>query len=429
RAVETLRHIDDPRAQERLSALLDDPAAGAYLVYRAIRALRWLNPLHLLEAGQRQVRRADGLASRGLEALRHFHDDPQVAALLTTLMTTHPLVEVRAEAVNIYRLRPRPEQFEAFMAALTDDGVSVRANAAWALGELGDARALPALLSGLEAEENAGWYAQSSFIRALAKLRAPQAADAILRSLADPDAININLLNHAIIGAGELGDPRAVEPLAQLMATTTDPDLLVFIVEALGRLADPRAVPALAQLLDRLTPPLEWTRPFEDALMLLGRLGDDSVRPVLARHLEEQSFAALDREDRLALQAAAAVGLAGLGEVHHLRTLVDVAEALGWRFANLDEEGPYWNITHGLNALDAEPLLAAFGALLPELSPALRVRTLHIVSALAAEGAFAFVVHAARADPALLPGALPVLEEAFGTAAASAVADHLGGSL
>ncbi len=48
---------------------------------------------------------------------------------------------------------------------------------------------------------------------------------------------------------GEIGDARAVEPLIEILKSTSDPGLQDSAVEALGKLGDSRAIPAIESIL------------------------------------------------------------------------------------------------------------------------------------------------------------------------------------
>lgn len=80
---------------------------------------------------------------------------------------------------------------------------------------------------------------------------------------------------------GELMDPRAIQPLIDLLNTDRDTYVLRYAVEALGRFADQRAVPSLCRL---LTP----------ATHLIVRLAAVEARAALRQALSDPSLSVRD---------------------------------------------------------------------------------------------------------------------------------------
>lgn len=128
--------------------------------------------------------------------------------------------------------------------------------AAQALGQLGDKRAVPALLQVL-LETNSGWGDSTKLVHAAAKA---------LDGLADADAVP------ELIGILDHGRTRASREKSALL---------------LGRLHDARAVPALA---DALTNPSSDLATKNNVLWALDEIGNQSVVDVLFRVLGDEEL-------------------------------------------------------------------------------------------------------------------------------------------
>jgi HEAT repeat protein len=139
----------------------------------------------------------------------------------------------------------KSQRLEPLVAALGDKDSGVRWQAAEALGQLGDQRAVEPLVAALGDKEK--WVHQ-----------------------------------HAAIALGRIGDSRAVEPLVAALGDNEGKNLLrQDVAEALGQLGDQRAVePLVAALGDKE----KWVR--QHAAIALGQLGwkpvDETQRVSLA---------------------------------------------------------------------------------------------------------------------------------------------------
>ena len=107
------------------------------------------------------------------------------------------------------------DEVSLLIQALLEDKVSsVRAEAADALGEIGDIRAVEPLIQVLQEDED------------------------------------YTVRDHAVSALGEIGDARAVEPLIQVLLEDEDYFVRGYAAEALGKIGDVRAVEALTQALE-----------------------------------------------------------------------------------------------------------------------------------------------------------------------------------
>lgn len=209
----------------RLAELLGD--ANADVRAMAVRALAWV-------------------ARRHREAL-----PPLTAAL------QHPDEHVRVAAAHWLGRVGNPLACEALVAALSDPSRAVVLEAIRALGSLdpsvpggrigvGDARAIPALLSHLEGPDADLRLAAAE---ALAHVLAvgppgehdPRTLPLLAQALTDQDA---RVRAMAATALGETGNPEAVPPLTEAL---NDPvwSVRASAASALGTLGDPSAIPAL----------------------------------------------------------------------------------------------------------------------------------------------------------------------------------------
>jgi HEAT repeat protein len=156
-----------------------------------------------------------------------------------------------------------------------DDDIRVRRYLALALGRLGSARAVPALL---------------------------QAAQAPASGPADSET-----QIYAVWALGAIGDPAALPGLLAL-ARTEDAGVRKAVVHALGSFPDPRSADALAAALGDAVEDVRW-----NAALALSRRRDPRAAPVLLRMMDRAHLANIagltpeQREDAIA-QAAAAAG-------------------------------------------------------------------------------------------------------------------------
>ncbi|MDW8071139.1 MAG: HEAT repeat domain-containing protein, partial [Anaerolineae bacterium] len=103
--------------------------------------------------------------------------------------------------------RLREEMRQRLSRALRDENWRVRWAAAKALGKLGDAQAVPALLAALQDED---WRVRVAAAEALGKLGDAQAVPALIAALRDEDA---DMRRAAVEALGKLGDAQAVPAL------------------------------------------------------------------------------------------------------------------------------------------------------------------------------------------------------------------------
>jgi HEAT repeat protein len=187
-----------------------------------------------LEARPQDWRKFETTPGReAAEALSRI-GEPAVGPLLAALASGVPAARANA-AFALGEIDPRERRAEVLarlMQALKDEEPSVRRECAKALGEIGDAEAVPGLLA---AVRDKAAPVRASAAWALGEIGDKRAVEPLVRTLWDEDA---EVRSQAAWGLGELGDGRAVEGL---MGAVDDADRRVRrqVAWALGEIGDP----------------------------------------------------------------------------------------------------------------------------------------------------------------------------------------------
>lgn len=182
-----------------------------------------------------RVRRvaASGLAQRKGEQI--------VAMLLRTLREEHLNFSVLSSTLQALGLS-NADITEPLLALLREPDPNLRAQAALALGERGDARATYALIQTLSDEDANVRY---HVIEALGKVRALDAVEVLITIAETRD---FYLAFPALDALAKIKDPRAAGRIVTLL---TDETLSTPAAEALGQIGDEEAVGPLALLLNK----------------------------------------------------------------------------------------------------------------------------------------------------------------------------------
>ena len=192
---------------------------------------------------------SDSLALAVLAALEQVDRPTRSQAIAQAAKTVDPddLIEVMSDGDNSRRRNAAMEALgrggtrsvPALLRALKDSDPEVVMFAASVLGRTRDPAAIPHLVSLLDhADPN---VAQAA-IDSLAQLRATVAIDSLVKIL-DRDP----WLRFAVVNAlGEIGDTKAVEPLASLLSDET---IRLGVIEALGKIGSAAALGHLARML------------------------------------------------------------------------------------------------------------------------------------------------------------------------------------
>lgn len=161
-----------------------------------------------------------------------------------------------------------------------DANDDIRAEAASALGALGAAEGLPALLKALGERSIA---VRTRVVDALGGFRDRRAIEALSGVLDDPRAGGLKVRAiHALGGTG----PAAAAPLLRALARAESDFERIAIVDALGAVGAPEAAKPLERLLERAGDNVELR---VRVAVALGAISDGSAVPTLIRLLEDPS--------------------------------------------------------------------------------------------------------------------------------------------
>ena len=323
-AAEALGHIGDEDAVAPLAAALERPDASVSSIVDALATIHRhyadmfgsgaqiedLLQQTISPAGAQRI--VDAAAKASGAALRHFvvvlgwlRGGAVERAL--TLMLGNPAIQKELIAAIVRFGAP---MVDILVEQLSREDLETRRAAVTALGHIGDARAVPALVALLDAGDR---DLLVPIAGALARLGDGRAFEPLVKLLGDDDL----KVRHAAIGAlNSIGHPDMAARMARLV---NDPDPLVR--ESAVKIAGYFGYPPCARgLLERCRDPEETVR--AAALEHLAFIDDDRVLPALMHALEHDTPRA---------RAAAARSLAHLESpeaIAALRRGVDDAD--GW---------------------------------------------------------------------------------------------------
>ena len=270
-----------------------------------------------------------------------------VAVLLVVSWCYYPHREVSTVVFKMKLPLPgmRSRCIGRLIADLDDGRLGVPSAAAFALGETGDARAVPPLIAVLKGS-NSGLSVAAAI--ALARM-GPLAVDPLIVLLQDSKA---DARRQAVLALRESRDLRAVEPLVSALKDE-DPDVRREVVEALGDIRDARVAGPLISVLKE--PRLDIR---QKAIRALGRIKDP-------RAVEPLVMALKDPQPEIRKQAAVA-----LGEIGDPRAVEPLVAALKDRDGTV-REGAARSLGEIKDARATGPLIA----LLKDEEWGVRVRT------------------------------------------------------
>ena len=198
---------------------------------------------------------------------------------------------------------------EPLIELLKNQDFDVRCNAAMALGDIGDARAVPALIEGLE--DNPMVFS------ALGKIGDARTVPLLLDGLRQGrfrKLVNEECVMEAL---GDIGDARAVPLLIEALKDALLEKELAYFghirtpAEALGKIGDTRALPVLLDALKHQ----DWAARQVGA-EALGKLGDDQAVPPLIEALTDNAEAVRNTAAKV------------LGDIGDARAVPPLIEAL-----------------------------------------------------------------------------------------------------
>ena len=189
-------------------------------------------------------------AGRAMQAI----GDASVPKLLDSLHDPNWKIRLRSvEALAL--LKPKEAVGPLMLLVLEDPDTAVRQDAVRALGQIGDARAIPLLLSSLALQTPS---LKLPAIEALGQIRSSEAIPALIALV---NSVPTEAYKDRMEGCT---DPQYKEDLPPLEAA----------IKALGKIRDPRAIPALIQA-------LQSTLLRTEAAEALTQFGQAAVNPLL----------------------------------------------------------------------------------------------------------------------------------------------------
>ncbi len=241
-AVDALGDVGDPAAVETLVAIATSDDAEPFTSKKALLALGKIGDARAVPAVVRMLFRE----RRGVT----FFPEAAIAASVIGAPAVEPLLAV---------LEGRDRELSAWAHSAGVVEGALRAKAAQVLGDLGDPRAVPALVKTLS------WSDRFADVQMLVRVYAAESL-------------------------GRLRAREAVGPLADAMGRERDPNARDRYADALARVGDPRAMPAL----ERAAQARAWDDR-EGALQALSRLGGEAEMGFVERGADKAHAAEVAR--------------------------------------------------------------------------------------------------------------------------------------
>ncbi|MEZ5292023.1 MAG: HEAT repeat domain-containing protein [Vicinamibacterales bacterium] len=285
------------------------------------------------------------------EAVHHATSDTQrtispamLEALIGALGDSE--VDVRKNAAQALGNQEDPRAVDALSRTLQQDqDAATRRMAGWALGQIEDSRAVPALSAALakdadvEVRRTAAW--------ALGQIESATAIDALTTAMKDADQ---EVRSQSVWALGQIEDARAVPALTTAVGDA-DARIRKMAVWALGEIEDRAAVPALTAALKDAD---EAVR--EQAVWALGQIEvPEAVDPLLTM--------ANDRSDATRKQVAWA-----LGQIESSRAVEPLTRMLQQDASSDVRRQAAW----ALGQIEDAAAIPALGAALKDASPGVR---------------------------------------------------------
>ena len=183
-----------------------------------------------------------------------------IDGLITALQHRKPTV--RMQAAEALGQIGDGRAVETLIAALKDEDRYVRVYAASALGNIGDPRATDALVAALKSKDGA---LRVNAAGALSQIQDPRAAEPLIRALDDGERA---VVDNAARTLGKLREVNAIPRLVALIGDNRSG--VVLAADALKKIGDNSAVEPLIDLLKHG----DWPRTKAEAAGVLGALGD-----------------------------------------------------------------------------------------------------------------------------------------------------------
>jgi HEAT repeat protein len=334
KAALVLGELKDARAVDGLIAALAD--AEAEVRWRAAAALGQIGDARAVVPLVDALRDAqESVRSAALHALERMKGADVLSHLMGLLRPTEP-GPVRAAAVEALGELPAAEAGDALLAALRDPEEEVRQAAAVALGRRKEARAVEPLRQALDEASNPPWL-RGEAARALGQIGDAAALPSLVRGLEGADAFVRKCCAQALGALGDaqalgaLGDAQAVAPLVAALPGA-EKEVREAVASALGRLKARQALPQLLELLQDAEEPVR-----EAAAEAVAAVGDAEAVEPLAQVLRQGAAPArqlaADLLGKLGGAAAVPPLLAALGDADK-----EVRETAAWALGEVGDE-------------------------------------------------------------------------------------------
>ena len=159
-------------------------------------------------------------------------------------MMERPEPEVRLAAVSVLEARGAGDGIAALSRALADEDPAVRRTAARALGRVGDARAVPALV-GVVTGSHGDLHQKRIATEALRAIDERAATEALALQLSDrgPESRTLTVP----VGGATTPDPSVWEPVVRILSRDPDPEARSLAAAVLVELGCDAAIPALLE--------------------------------------------------------------------------------------------------------------------------------------------------------------------------------------
>ncbi|KKO19819.1 MAG: hypothetical protein DCC43_07735 [Candidatus Brocadia sp.] len=240
------------------------------------------------------------VAQKSIKLLEARPDTTDPKPLIEALKSDYPEVKIFA-AKELVKLKD-PSVIDVLIQAISDTSEEVRAEAIQALGEIGDERAVKPLVHALDDES---LNVREKAAKSLGKLGKREAGDALISALSKNT--DLSIVCALIEALGQIGDPRAVEPLLMFL-THKESQIREYTAAALGKLRDSRAVDALIAALNDEQERVRWY-----AADSLGKIGNPVCVDSLIKLLSDTSAR---------VRESAVTALGQIGNVQAIESLI-----------------------------------------------------------------------------------------------------------
>jgi HEAT repeat protein len=219
----------------------------------------------------------------------------------------------------------RADELQRYLKQLESNDVTVRSDAAHALGKLGDEAAVAGLARALQ---DADEYVRKSAVMALRRISGPAAGEALRQALSDRSE---QVVLQAVNGLRDIRDKGAVEPLIRVLARR-ERSLQLAATEALIRIGPDGVGPLMAVFEDKVLRRKIGTQ----VMKILVEIGPRAIDALLA---------ALQQDSQV-IQVTGISVLGRVGDHRIVRPLIDLflrdprmQEAVVATLARLEERG------------------------------------------------------------------------------------------